>query len=133
MFWSIFVEINKIIMFKDLKLTISERSWEFHREKKIQLVLNEKNREERFRFDGNNFFCSNHWNGPIISKICFSPLNKLHTAKKKFWVFWRIFEEVDKKMLRWTKKLLSQKEVKNSTERNFFNELENRKVFKVLI
>ena len=109
-------QITQGLKWNYLRMKLRNPLWEIFSER----VRRRTNLEERFWFDGNDFFCSNPCNGIIITENIFTSQNEPHRAKLKFFRYFEVFlRKLTKKLYLRTKKWLSQREAKNSTKRNF--------------
>ena len=78
--WSIFAEIDWKPLFLQKSVCLGIKLRIFSKD----IFLNkfdEANTEQKFWFNGNNFFWANQWNWTNIDKNGFPPQNELHIAK----------------------------------------------------
>ena len=98
LFWSIFGEIHRELLFLIQKLTISEKSTEILR-KFVFLNKFEKGKIRRkIWICLNNFFDQTIKSGQILTKTVFLLKSQPHTAKLCFSVVWSIFGEIHREL-----------------------------------
>ena len=119
LFWSIFAEIQRQLLFLVKKVTFLEKRTEKLTEKLTKFVfLNMFENRQTLRKIGiclNNSFWSNLWNGGYINKKCFSPQSKPHTAKLCFSVVLKHFRgNSQRTSLFWPKSDYLRKENRNT-------------------
>ena len=91
LFWSIFVEIQRKLLFLVKKVTFSEKRTEKLTKFVFLNMFENRQTLRKIWICLNNCFWSNLWNGGCINKKCFSPQSKPHTAKQFFLLFWSFF------------------------------------------
>ena len=91
LFWSIFGEIHRELLFLDQKVTISERRTEILTKFVFLNMFENGQTLRKIWICLNNCFWSNQWNGGYINKHCFSPQSMPHTAKLCFTVVLKHF------------------------------------------
>ena len=91
LFWSIFAEIQRQLLFFVQKVTFSEKRTE--KLTKFVFLNMFENRQTLSKIGTclNNCFWSNQWNGGYINKNSFSPQSKPHSSKLCFSVVLKHF------------------------------------------
>ena len=131
LFWSIFAEIQRQLLFLVQKVTFSEN----RTEKPTKFVfLNMFENRQTLRKIGTclyNCFWSNQWNGGYINKNSFSPQSKPHTAKLCFSVVLKHFRGNSQRTFFLDQKLaISERRTEILTKFVFLNMFENGKILK---
>ena len=91
LFWSIFGEIHRGLLFLDQKVTLSERRTEILTKFVFLNMFENRQTLRKIWICLNKCFWSNQWKGTNIKKICFFPHTVPHTAKLCFSVVLMLF------------------------------------------
>ena len=99
LFWSIFWEIHRELLFLVQKLTISEKSQEILRNFVFLNKFEKVKIKRKIWICLNNFFWSNQKRGQILTKTVFLLKTSHIQLNYAFLLFWSIFWEIHRELL----------------------------------
>ena len=99
LFWSIFWEIHRELLFLVQKLTISEKSPEILRKFVFLNKFEKVKIKRKIWICLNNFFWSNQKRGQILTKTVFLLKTSHIQLNYAFLLFWSIFWEIHRELL----------------------------------
>ena len=131
LFWSIFGEIHRELLFLDQKLAISERRTEILTKFVFLNMFENGKILKKIWMYLNISFWSNQWKGTNIKKKNFSPQSEPYKLKYVFVLFCSIFAEIHRELLFLDQKVtISERKTEILTKFVFLNMFENGQILR---